>query len=151
MNENFKFSLFIRIILTWYILILLVRFFILDYTWNPIILILPIWFFIMIIGGYNEFQFRNYIQDKYFDGEFIGRKSSLFPTKTTYYIPNFSVFKNDNKVTPSMTIRWDQNNGNDNIIQRYVLNGKFVMKTIVYFLISIPFIVFLTTINWSLK
>jgi len=87
-------------------------------------MILPIWIFFMIVLGYNSYKGRVYIQDKYNNGE---------------YMYSLNIF----------TIR--KKYKNDTIINKYYHNIKRLFVVALGVMISVPFIMLLTTINWSLK
>jgi len=150
MNGDFHFSFFIRVILIWTFLMLLLRFLILDYEWSPSILILPIWIFIMIVGGISEFKFKNYIQDKYFNGEYIYKTENIFKRTITYKVLNLSVKKEINEREKLIIIRWNQNNMDDKVIQKYLTCRRIFRKVVFISMLITPFIIFLTTIKWDL-
>ena len=124
MDINFSIKNIFMLILYWFIFILGIRFFFLNYTWSPTLLILPMWIFFMLIVLYNAYKIRTYLQIKYNGGEY------LFTIKE---------------------LKLQKNYKEDEIVIRYTKNIKKFMLLGLGTMIIIAFTTMLTTINWNYK
>ena len=123
MQKDFDIKNIIKLIAYWYTVLLCLRFsgFNMD-TWSINFIIMPVWFLIMAIGGYNNYKIRTYITDRYANGEYV-----------------FNLYK---------IVR---ENKDDMIIQHFQKNMKRFAVVAISVMVSIPFLLLLTQIDWTLK
>jgi len=78
----------------------------------------------MGIVAYNSFKIRSYLQNNYFDGEYMTGREQY---------KAFKIYKDDINV------------------QHYKHNLKYFFYLLGGVMMSMPFLLFLTTINWDLN
>jgi len=126
MQKDFDIKNIIKLIAYWYIVLLCLRFSVFNMdTWSINFIIIPVWFSIMAIGGYNNYKIRTYITDRYANGEYV-----------------FNV----NKI-----LRENKDRKDDMIIQHFQKNTKRFAVMVISVMVSIPFLLLLTQIDWTLR
>ena len=123
MQKDFDIKNIVKLIAYWYIILLCLRFSVFSTdTWSVNFIIMPVWFSIMAITGYNGYKLRTYITDRYANDE---------------YVSNFNKRLGENK--------------DGVIIQRFYKNMKRFVVMAISVMVSVPFLLLLTQIDWTLK
>ena len=123
MQKDFDIKNIIKLIAYWYIVLLCLRFSVFNMdTWSINFIIMPVWFSIMAIGGYNGYKLHTYIIDRYANGEYLISAKKIL-----------------------------RENKDDMIIQRFLKNLDRFFVVAISVMVSIPFLLLLTQIDWTLK